>query len=196
MRGMKALLLLLLAPSCVRAAETAQPGPAAWAQAVPGGFWMRRYPERRYGALWHLELTTKDFLKAKSRVEKVLAKRRGVSTVPAASQVGSDKVLYMQWSYVFSRRDAEKAAADLKEAGTPRREGRQENLRGEADAEIASKLERLKAERAAAGTLFERLPATAAAVEEIREHLERVLKALDDSEDRVLLNLSLEQETP
>ncbi|MBI5595607.1 MAG: hypothetical protein HY928_05895 [Elusimicrobia bacterium] len=193
---MKALLLLVLAPLWAAAAETAQPGPAAWAQAVPGGFWMKRYPERRYGALWHLELTTRDFQKAKARVEKVLAKRGGVSTVPADSQVGSDKVRYLQWSYVFSRRDAEKAAADLKEAGTPRREGRQENLRGEADAEIASKHERLKAERAAAGTLFERLPATAAAVEEIRAHLEAVLRASEDSEDRVLFNLSLEQEAP
>ncbi|MBI2362806.1 MAG: hypothetical protein HYV15_05430 [Elusimicrobia bacterium] len=193
---MKALVLLALAPLCARAAETAQPGPAAWAQAVPGGFWMKRYPERRYGALWHLELSAKDFAAARARIEDVLGRRRGASTVPAASQVGSDTVRYLQWSYVFSRKDAEKAAADLKKAGTPRREGRQENLQGAADAEIASKLERLKAERTAAGTLFERLPATAAAVEEIAEHLEAVLGAWEASEDKVLLNLSLEQEAP
>lgn len=195
MQGMKALALAVLAAAPC-AAETAQPGPAAWTQAVPGGFWMKRYPERRYGAFWHLELSAPDFAKAKARLETVLLKRRGLSTVPASSQVGSDKVRYLQWSYAFSRKDAEKAAADLKKIGAVLRENRQENLQGDAEAEVSAKLERLKAERSAAGTLFERLPATAAAVAEISGHLESVLRSAEESGDRVLFNISLEQEAP
>ena len=195
MRGMKALVLLaMFAGPC--AAETAQPGPAAWTEAAPGGFWMRRYTERRYGAFWHLELSTGDFAKARARVEKILVKRRGSSAVPASSQVGSEKVQYLQWSYVFSRADAAKAADELKKAGKPLRESRQENLGSGEQEEVSVNLARLKAERASAGTLFERLPATAAAVAEVAEHLERVLASWEDSQDKVLLNLSLQQELP
>ncbi|MBI3297550.1 MAG: hypothetical protein HYZ75_05270 [Elusimicrobia bacterium] len=189
---MVALLTVLLGAAGARAVETAQPGPVALAAPPPGGFWMKRYPVRAYGAFWHLEVAAKDFAKAREKVEKVLAKRKGVSTVPASSQVGSEKVRYMQWSYVLSRDAAAKALEDLRKLGAVKRETQTENLLPGTD-DIPVKLQSLSAERAAAGADAARYPAAFAAAAEIVAHLEEVERSWKDSQDKVLLNLALEE---
>lgn len=155
---------------------------------------MKRYPLRDYGAFWHLELAAKDFAQARRQVESVLAKSKAKLLVPPANQVGSDKVKYMQWSVAFSRADGAKALERLESLAAVKKEARQENPLPEVPAEAALKLEKLEAERAAAGSVLERLGSTRAAVDEIRAHLAAAVKAWKDSEDRVLLNLSLEEQ--
>ena len=177
------LRLVVLAAVAALAAETAP----------PGGFWMKRYPLRRYGAFWHLRLSTKDFSKARAAVEKALAKHKGVSTVSEESRVGSDKVRYLQWSYSFSRAQAPQAVEELEKLGTVLRAEQAENFQPELDGEVPVKLEGLAGERASADAALARYPAIAAAVAEITAHLEAVTKAFKDSQDAVLLNLSLEE---
>lgn len=180
---MKALCIVVLA-TAVAVAAAAVP---------PGGFWMKTYPLRSYSAIWTFQLSTKDFAKTRGAVEKVLIKRHGVSTVPPESQVGSEKVRYLQWSCSFSRAQASKALEDLKKLGTVVRATEMENFQPEHDGEIPVKRESLAGERAAASAVLQRFPAIAAAVAEINAHLDDVEKAWQESQDKVLLNLSLEE---
>ncbi|MDE2293047.1 MAG: hypothetical protein KGL53_13280, partial [Elusimicrobia bacterium] len=145
------------------------------------------------GAFWHLDLSASDFVKARRGVENVIRSEKGRSLVGPDSQVGSDKVGYMQWSVVFERARAARALAALERLGKTERAVQQEDLEPEVTGEVAVKLARLDEERKDAPELYDRLPAAKAAVDEIRAHLRAVVEAFKASQDEVLLDISLKK---
>lgn len=155
-------------------------------------FWTKRHQSRGYAAFHSLALTVKDVPKARAEAEKALAASGGLSTVAAENRVGSDKVGYAQWSYAVPAAALEPLLKKLRKLGAATRDARQDNVLPEGTDEARLKRDRLAAERAAAKPLLDRFPATAAAAQEVLEHLDAVLKETEASKDRVLLNLSID----
>ncbi|MFA5140171.1 MAG: hypothetical protein WC728_13145 [Elusimicrobiota bacterium] len=177
---MKTALILLAAAMC-------------WGQDAPA-YWLKRYPLRDYGAFWHLELTVRDGKKAREKALKLLSKRGSAPVVPVENMASSDKFVYQQLSYAVPRKEGEKVVEGLKKLGQVKRFSRKDALEPDAASEVQTKLSRLRFEKEAGGEILKRLTVVNAVIEELCSHLEKVDDAYKKSSERILLNISMEEQ--
>lgn len=166
----------------------------AWGQDA-SGYWLKRYPLRDYGAFWHLDLGVQDVKKAREKALKLLAKRGAAPAVPVENMASSDKFGYQQLSYVVPRKEGESVLEGLKKLGQVKRLERKESQEPDQSAEVETKLSRLKTEQEAGGEILKRLSAVNAVIEELTAHLAKADEGYKKSGGRILLNITMEEQS-
>lgn len=174
------------APEAPRAADVAEP-------AVEQEFWLRRYSPKAFGAHWHIDLRVKELPKARSKIFELMEKHGGKSPMPVESYASSKDQKFQQLSYWFARASAAKALKGLRRLGKTTRLTQSEDLAPDYADEIGVKLGRLTAERTAGGDILKRLTAISALTDEIIGYLSKIAASHKESQDRILLNIVLEE---
>lgn len=178
---MKALLLLLAALPAGAAAVAGEP------------YWFKTYSTAPYKEFWTGELVVKDLAKDLPKALAAVEKEGGALTQPLSTFASSKADHVQQLSFTLPGKGAKKLLNDLRRLGTldqpaVRAAGAPIPL-----AEVEAKIDVIMKEKTGHAAELAKVPAAAAAQEEILEHLLLVEEVAKRADSEVRFNLQVSQ---
>lgn len=180
---------VLMLASLVAAAPT----PTA-TQKGGGAYWFKTYSTAPYKEYWTAELTVKDFPTTMPKVVDAVAKNGGKLTQPLRNFASSKTDESQQLSFSMPAPGAKALLKSLRTLGKlPDPAVRTTGAPIPVD-EVKAKIAVLMKEKTEHADALAKVPASAAAVEEILEHLLLVEEVSSRTETEVLVNLQVRRE--
>lgn len=168
----------------------------AQATSTPTTGWLRTYPVEPYSAYWHLSLTVRNFDKALRKAIEALKNGKAEPLVPIEQEVGSKKNGYQQLSYRVPVDRIDKVVKSLQKLGTGEPTVRAAMIDPAVFDEAKERLSKLDVEAADNKDALAKMPATGAAVTEIRQNLANAVRVHEQAKTRILINIELRQSPP
>lgn len=185
-RASLAATLLVLA-----SAAAAAPAPAFAPPRSGEPYWFKTYSTAPYKELWSAELAVADYARDLPKALTAVEKAGGKLTQPLGNFASSKKDEVQQLSFTLPRRNSDALVKSLRKLGAMgdplvRAAGAPIPL-----AEVKKKIDLLMKEKAERAAELAKTPATAAAAEEILEHLLLVEEVARREDAEILFDLQV-----
>ncbi len=186
---------MIVAATVLMLASAVSAAPTTPVAAKGGGaYWFKTYSTAPYKEYWTAELTVQDFPKTMPKVVDAVAKNGGKLTQPLRNFASSKKDEIQQLSFSLPLAGAKSLLKSLRALGTlPDPAVRTVGAPIPID-EVKAKIAVLMKEKTEHADALAQVPATAAAVEEILEHLLLVEEVSSRTDTEVLVNLQVRRE--
>jgi hypothetical protein len=197
---MKALALVVsltaaasAAPKLEPANATPTPAPMKWGEGAHSGspYWFKTYSTAPYKEIWTGELALKDFTLGLPKAVAAISASGGALTQPLANFVSGEKS--QQLSFSLPRRNAEALMKALRKLGDMPQPATRVMGAPIPVEEVRAKIAVMMKEKSDRAAELARVPAAAAAEEEILEHLLLVEEVARRVGTEVRFNLSVRQ---
>lgn len=180
--------LLLILNAAFAAAATS---PTSFGGHSDSPYWFKNYPLSPYQETWTGEISVPDFPRDLPKVLKAIEKAGGTLTQPVENLASSKKDQIQQLIFAIPRSGAVKSLKALRKIGELPAPAVRISEGLVPLEEVKKKIDLLMKERAEHGVDLAKVPASAAASQEILEHLLLVEEVTKTAKEKVLFNLQV-----
>jgi len=162
-------------------------------------YWLRMYPFDSYSQIWHIALKVHSVKDSVPKALAALQKLGGEATVPLANMASSSgrvRTAYQQLAFRVPAAKGDAAVKGLEKLGDEQALDKNPGFNAAIIQEAKEKLDKLTSEREANKDALAKMPSVGAMTDEVMEHLSAVVRAHQEAEGRILLNIELVEAPP